>query len=48
MSMWPNKGEADQRPAVGEQYRPVDACAPQSPVVSAEAVGALRIVVHGA
>ena len=47
MSMWPNKGEADLRPALGEQYRRVEATAPRNPVVPDEAVGALRIVVHG-
>ena len=46
MSMWPNKGEADQRPALGEQYRRVAATAPRNPFVPDEAVGALRIVVH--
>ena len=47
MSLWPNKGDVDQRPALGEQYRRVEATAPRNPVVPAEAIGALRIVVHG-
>ena len=47
MSMWPNKGEADRRPALGSAYRRIEPTAPQGPVVPAEAVGALRIVVHG-
>jgi cholesterol oxidase len=47
MSMWPNKGEADRRPALGSAYRRIEPIAPHRPVVPAEAVGALRIVVHG-
>lgn len=41
-SFWPNKGEADARPRLGEPYRRIDAVAPQSPVVPASAPGALR------
>jgi cholesterol oxidase len=43
MSYWPNTGEADTRPALGEPYVRVDPVAPQSPVVPAEAPGALRL-----
>ncbi|MFJ6384846.1 GMC oxidoreductase [Kitasatospora sp. NPDC092039] len=43
MSMWPNKGEADQRPAQGEEYRRVAAVAPARPAVPEGAFGALRL-----
>jgi len=41
MSMWPNKGEQDQRPNLGEPYREVSRIAPKSPVVPAGAPAAL-------
>ncbi|MFG3055652.1 GMC oxidoreductase [Kitasatospora sp. NPDC048239] len=43
MSMWPNKGEEDPRPAVGEEYRRVAAVAPLEPAVPKDAFGALRL-----
>jgi len=42
-AMWPNKGEADPRPAPGSDYRRVAAVAPLSPVVPSDAPGALRL-----
>jgi cholesterol oxidase len=42
MSLWPNAGERDPRPAAGEPYRRVDPVAPFRPAVPAEAPGALR------
>ncbi|CAM3947241.1 GMC oxidoreductase [Smaragdicoccus niigatensis] len=42
-SMWPNKGEADTRPAPGSAYVRVDAVAPNSPMVPAGAPAALVI-----
>ncbi|WP_433265684.1 FAD-dependent oxidoreductase [Actinosynnema sp. CS-041913] len=42
-SLWPNKGEADRRPAQGEGYRRVPAVSPVRPAVPASAVGALRL-----
>jgi cholesterol oxidase len=42
MSMWPNRGEADPRPAVGKPYRPVEPVAPTNPSVPADAPAALR------
>ncbi|GAA1356810.1 GMC family oxidoreductase [Saccharothrix algeriensis] len=44
-SLWPNKGEADQRPAQGEGYRRLPAVHPVKPVVPASAPGALRLPV---
>ena len=41
-ALWPNKGEADQRPAQGEPYRRLSPVAPKYPVVPADAPGALR------
>ncbi|MCV7191565.1 GMC family oxidoreductase N-terminal domain-containing protein [Mycolicibacterium brumae] len=41
-SLWPNKGQVDQRPAQGESYVKLDPIAPNKPVVPAEAPGALR------
>ncbi|WP_433192010.1 FAD-dependent oxidoreductase [Nocardia sp. CA-107356] len=43
MSLWPNKGEADQRPQLGAPYRRLDAIAPKNPVVPAAAPAALRL-----
>jgi cholesterol oxidase len=43
MAMWPNKGQADQRPPVGSEYIPVPVVAPRHPVVPADAPGALRL-----
>ncbi len=42
-SQWPNKGDADQRPPVGEQYRRIAPIAPRSPAVPAHAPGALQL-----
>jgi cholesterol oxidase len=42
-ALWPNKDEADQRPALGSPYRRIDPIAPRSPVVPADAPGALRV-----
>jgi len=43
MSFWPNKGEVDPRPRLGEEYRRIDAVAPKHPVVPESASGALRL-----
>ncbi len=43
MAMWPNKGEADGRPALGSTYAEVPAVAPRRPVVPASAPAALRL-----
>ena len=41
-SLWPNKGAADERPPLGAPYRRIEPIAPVSPVVPADAPGALR------
>ncbi|MFE2535875.1 GMC family oxidoreductase N-terminal domain-containing protein [Streptomyces sp. NPDC059371] len=43
MSFWPNKGEADPRPAPGASYERLKAVEPHRPVVPADAFGALRL-----
>ncbi|WP_327354020.1 GMC family oxidoreductase [Streptomyces sp. NBC_01304] len=43
MSLWPNKGEADARPAQGSEYARLTAVTPKSPVVPADAFGALKL-----
>ncbi|MFI9823111.1 GMC oxidoreductase [Streptomyces sp. NPDC052013] len=43
MSYWPNKGEADPRPEQGEGYRRLQPVEPKSPVVPADAFGALKL-----
>ena len=45
MSFWPNKGQDDPRPAVGADYTRVAPIEPKSPVVPADAPGALRLPV---
>lgn len=47
MSLWPNKGEADPRPAQGEGYQRIAPVAPASPVVPEAAPGALRLPIIG-
>ncbi|MFF2730097.1 GMC oxidoreductase [Streptomyces sp. NPDC058008] len=43
MSFWPNKGEADPRPAQDAAYERLAAVEPQAPAVPEEAFGALRL-----
>ncbi|MEN8653835.1 GMC family oxidoreductase [Streptomyces sp. 21So2-11] len=43
MSYWPNKGDADVRPAQDAAYVRLSAVEPKSPVVPAEAFGALKL-----
>jgi cholesterol oxidase len=45
MSFWPNKGDADSRPALGEPYRRLEPVPPKLPAVPAAAPGALRLSV---
>jgi len=42
-SMWPNKGEADPRPAQNSPYKRLNAVMPNNPVVPKGAVGELRV-----
>jgi len=42
-SMWPNKGEADPRPAQNSPYKRIDPVMPNNPVVPKGAVGELRV-----
>ncbi|GAA0484342.1 GMC family oxidoreductase [Streptomyces sp. NPDC046215] len=43
MAFWPNKGEADPRPAQGSAYARVAAVEPRHPVVPKDAFAALRL-----
>jgi cholesterol oxidase len=43
MSLWPNKGEPDPRPAQGAPYARLAPVEPKSPAVPAEAYAALRL-----
>ena len=47
MSFWPNNGEIDPRPHVGEAYRRIDPVAPRQPAVPEAAPGALRLPIVG-
>jgi cholesterol oxidase len=46
MAMWPNRGEADPRPALGSTYERLAPIAPRSPAVPAGAIGELRVTVR--
>ncbi|MGZ4446565.1 MAG: GMC oxidoreductase [Nocardioides sp.] len=47
MAFWPNKGERDDRPALGAAYERLEPVAPVSPAVPASAPGALRLPIVG-
>jgi cholesterol oxidase len=42
VSFWPNAGEADERPPLGEPYRRIEPVFPNRPAVPSTAPGALR------
>ena len=44
-SLWPNAGEPDPRPALGEPYARLRPVRPARPAVPASAPGALRLTV---
>ncbi len=43
MALWPNNGDEDPRPALGEEYRRVEPVAPRRPAVPSRAPAALRM-----
>jgi len=43
MALWPNRGDDDRRPPLGEPYEQLEPVDPRSPVVPADAPAALRI-----
>ena len=43
MAYWPNKGEPDPRPSLGDEYSRLEPVAPAHPAVPDEAPGALRL-----
>jgi cholesterol oxidase len=42
-ALWPNRGDDDLRPPVGQPYRRLAPIAPRSPAVPADAPGALTV-----
>ena len=44
ISMWPNKNEADSRPAQGSGYRKIEIVRPHQPFVPSGAIGELRVI----
>lgn len=47
MAYWPNRGEVDPRPALGDGYRRIEPVAPKAPVVPDDAPAALRLPIVG-
>ncbi len=47
MAFWPNKGQSDPRPALGDGYQRLTPVVPQQPVVPESASGALRLPIVG-
>lgn len=47
MAFWPNKGEADPRPALGSAYQQIAPVEPKNPVVPVDAPAALRLPIVG-
>jgi cholesterol oxidase len=43
IALWPNRGERDRRPPLGEPYLRLDPIEPRSPIVPADAPAALRL-----
>ena len=46
MAHWPNKGESDARPALGEAFKIIEPVAPAHQAVSSSASGALRLPIR--
>ena len=46
MAHWPNKGEQDTRPALGERFEVVDSVKPKNPAVPTTASGALKLPIR--
>jgi cholesterol oxidase len=47
MSLWPNRGDADPRPALGAAYQRIEAVTPKQPAVPAAAPAALHLPIVG-
>lgn len=43
MAMWPNRGEVDERPELGSEYRRINPIEPKNPVVPVSAPAALHL-----
>jgi cholesterol oxidase len=48
MAFWPNQGEEDYRPALGQPYERLSPVAPKAPAVPAGAPAALRLPISPA
>jgi cholesterol oxidase len=48
MAHWPNKGEADQRPELGQSFKLINPIAPKNPAVPKSAPAALRLPIRPA
>lgn len=46
MANWPNKGEEDKRPALGENFQVVEPVSPKNPAVPENAPGSLRLPIR--
>jgi cholesterol oxidase len=46
MAHWPNKGQADTRPELGEVFKIIEPVAPAHPAVASSASGALRLPIR--
>jgi cholesterol oxidase len=46
MAHWPNKGERDTRPALGEPFEVIDSVKPRNPAVPVSASGALKLPIR--
>jgi cholesterol oxidase len=46
MAHWPNKGERDLRPALGQEFQVIEPVSPKNPAVGSSAAGALRLPIR--
>ena len=46
MAHWPNKGEQDTRPALGQPFEVIDSVRPKNPAVPVSATGALKLPIR--
>lgn len=46
MANWPNKGDQDPRPALGEEFKLIDPVLPKNPAVPTSAIGSLKLPIR--
>ena len=44
MALWPNRGQIDPRPELGQPYKAVSRVIPDAPIVPVGAIGELRLI----